>query len=70
MGFLLCRFVKSNHKLLKVKIEINFQFIISVNINPFNEEIAENYKPLAKLINNTLDWLYDNVDGLAERIEN
>ncbi len=33
-----------------------------------NEEIAKNYKPLAKLINNTLDWLYDNVDRLSEKL--
>ncbi len=32
-------------------------------------DMAEGYKPLAKLINKLLDWLYDNVDELSKQLE-
>lgn len=31
-------------------------------------DIAESYKPIAKLINNLLNWLYDNVEVLSKQL--
>ncbi len=35
------------------------------NYSP-HEEISDNYKPIAELIRNILEWLHDNVDVLSE----
>ena len=32
------------------------------------EDIPDSYKAIAKLINNFLNWLYDNVDELSEQL--
>lgn len=33
-----------------------------------DENIAENYQPISKLINNLLDWLYDHVEKLSKEL--
>ncbi len=63
------KYFKLNDYDLKMMPYVFYFWHTMCNYQP-DEEIAENYKSLAKLINNTLNWLYDNVDGVSENLNN
>ncbi len=63
------KYFKLNDYDLKMMPYVFYFWHTMCNYQP-DEEIAEGYKPFAVLINNLLDWLYDNVDDLSEELAN
>lgn len=61
------KYFKLNDYDLKMMPYVFYFWHAMCNYQP-DEEIAKNYKSLAALINNLLDWLYDNVDGLSKSL--
>ncbi len=63
------KYFKLNDYDLKTMPYVFYFWHTMCNYQP-DEEIAEGYKTLAALINNLLDWLYDEVDDLSEALAN